>query len=159
MEAIAQCHRVSRSFKQGGYTRKDVLDNLNLAWVVAEKCNVWSENMQVSHTALNVYSTFRCRQVLLTKDLEQGELTALLMTNDRLNDSLRSWEALVSLDITNSGHSDNESQPSTSRPARKMQNVVDSTIERQASSTSEVRNMSGLFARECAAGRPAESRE
>lgn len=46
-DALKQCNRVNTRFKNREDRRKDVLEQLNIAWVVAEKCNVWAENMQV----------------------------------------------------------------------------------------------------------------
>eukprot|EP00210_Caulerpa_lentillifera_P009348 g8912.t1 len=95
-EALEQCNRASKRLKKCKGTRKDVLDQLNIAWVIAEKCNVWAENMQA----------------FLIQNPKREELTELLDANDRLHSTLGSWEALVSMDIVNGPISDSENEDS-----------------------------------------------
>lgn len=45
--SIQSCTEAAQALKAGKITKREVLDHLNKAWVAAEKCNVWSENMQV----------------------------------------------------------------------------------------------------------------
>lgn len=47
VNAIQSCTEAAQALKNGKITKREVLDSLNMAWVAAEKCNVWSENMQV----------------------------------------------------------------------------------------------------------------
>lgn len=46
--AMAKVTDTAQAMKRGkGGIKKDVLDQLNMAWVAAEKCNVWLEDIQV----------------------------------------------------------------------------------------------------------------
>ncbi|GMH44105.1 hypothetical protein BSKO_12039 [Bryopsis sp. KO-2023] len=87
VDAIQRCTDSAQALKSGKVARKEVLDHLNMAWVAAEKCNVWSENMQS----------------LLMREMNEEDLGHLLKANDRLNSGLERWQALVSLDIANIG--------------------------------------------------------
>lgn len=59
-DALKQCNRVNTRFKNREDRRKDVLEQLNIAWVIAEKCNVWAENMQVCPSFNHQYSDDKC---------------------------------------------------------------------------------------------------
>ena len=85
----------------------------------------------------------RLPQAFLTKDLSHDDLTALLRTNDKLQEGLCSWEGLVSMDIVNSGHSDNDSHSSTdgTKWGLKARHIADSAIDQDHSPTDEMERL------------------
>jgi len=91
--AMAKVTDTAQAMKRGkGGIRKDVLDQLNMAWVAAEKCNVWLEDIQE----------------LLAQEIDQDEVAMLLDVNDVLNAGLERWQALVSLGVGDMGSADEE---------------------------------------------------
>eukprot|EP00210_Caulerpa_lentillifera_P004934 g4708.t1 len=93
-DALKQCNQLSKGSKHCEERRRDMLEHLGIARVIAEKCHVWVDNIQA----------------FLILDLEEEELAELLTANDRLHSTLKSWEALVSIEDMIGPTSDSETE-------------------------------------------------